>query len=130
MACEMGIMKRDFAPFKNIMFSVVYEAFKRLYPGKSCSCYWDVIEGDDGERRYGATAFMDGEAVVFVDVGLSVVNAVEIFAHELAHVAVGDIEGHGEAWENAFEAIYNKYEEVSDEMFPDLIKVNPKDGGE
>ena len=29
-------------PFKNDPFAMIYEAFKRLYPGKQCEIWWGV----------------------------------------------------------------------------------------
>ncbi len=48
---------------------------------------------------------------------LRVADAVEILAHELAHVAVGSDEEHGKAWEEAFDAIHNEFDRIGNEMF-------------
>jgi hypothetical protein len=47
-------------------------------------------------------------------------NAVEILAHELAHVVAGFEEGkddHGPAWETAFESIKQEYGRIGDALF-------------
>ena len=51
---------------------------------------------------------------------ISVNNAVEILAHELAHVVAGFEEGkddHGPEWEAAFESIKQEYGRIGDALF-------------
>ena len=86
------------SPFRNDPFSMVYKAFQNLYPGKECECYFEPdLKADDGDKAYG--------------------NATEIFAHELAHVAVGYDAEHGPEWDAAFDAILDEYNRIGDEMF-------------
>lgn len=100
-------------PFRNDMFALVWRAFKRLYPVKSqqiTAIEWaeNVFDGDD--EALGSTNFRpDGSVRVLISGQLPVIHATEIFAHELAHVAAGAEAEHGEAWENAFEAIHTEY---------------------
>lgn len=99
-------------PFQNDPFADVWQAFKNLYPGKECEVFWEtqIRESEDGHPVYGLTDFGDdGTVCVFIDAHLSVVDAVEILAHELAHVAVGIEAEHDERWDAAFEAIYQEY---------------------
>ena len=114
-------------PFGNDMFSMVYQAFKNLYPDKDCECEW---QADMGEGICGLTSFTeDGRVFVDISTRLTVLDAVEILAHELAHVAVGEKgeeDDHGEEWEHAFDAIHNEFDRIGDEMFPDegvVVKV-------
>ena len=108
-------------PFANDMIPVIWKAFKNLYPDKNCICYWDdrmTVSAKDGP--FGYTDFCDtGEIVVSVSPGLSVYDAAEVFAHELAHVAVGPEAEHGEKWKEAFDRIGDEYERISMEIFPD-----------
>lgn len=101
------------SPFVNDPFAMVWEAFKTLYPDKECECSWNPLledEEENGEPIYGYTHFGDdGTVLVCVGTGLPINHSVEIFAHELAHVAVGKDHEHDEAWEQAFEAIYQEY---------------------
>lgn len=122
---EMRDIKME-SPFVNDMFSMVYRAFKNLYPDKECECWWDVIDEKEGNKgAFGVTVFGDGGIHVIVDVRLRAADAVEVLGHELAHVAVGGNEEHGEEWEKAFYAIYEEYERVADEFFPGALKINP-----
>lgn len=110
------------SPFGNDPFSLVAKAFKNLYPDKEYIAYWDPnIYGDEPEdtpKPFGLTDFgEDGTVSVFVDPDISVTNAVEIFAHELAHVAVGISHDHDQAWEAAFNAIFVEYNRIATEMF-------------
>lgn len=104
-------------PFDNDMFSLIYQAFKGLYPEqeRSCVCYWTVepLKDNNGNEAYGCTTFSD-DGVVYVEVSakLQVINAIEILAHELAHVAVGSEANHGEEWEHAFDAILTEYNRI------------------
>ena len=109
-------------PFVNDMFSMVYQAFKNLYPDKECECQWqpEKMTDEDGAEVFGITTYGDnGEIFVDISAHLKVVDAVEILAHELAHVAVGADANHGKAWEDAFDAIHNEFNRIGDEMFDD-----------
>lgn len=85
--------------------------------------YWDPsLQPDEASKPvYGVTVFNDdGKVLVFVDAMISVNNAVEILAHELAHVVAGFEEGkddHGPEWEAAFESIKQEYGRIGDALF-------------
>ena len=106
------------SPFENDMFSLVYQAFRYLYPDTECQCQWlPEIKQEDGSPAYGVTTFSDdGHVFVEVSASLSVGDAVEVFAHELAHVAVGEAGGHGEEWDKAFNAIFREYARLGEEL--------------
>ena len=114
-------------PFYNDPLCFVWMAFQRLYPDKKCKVAYDAgITDDDGKRVYGLTTFCnDGEIFVTIDAGQAVCNAVETLAHELAHVAVGPEKDHDGAWKSAFDAIYDEYVKIGNELIPDceLVKV-------
>ena len=108
-------MQKRVTPFKNDPFSFAWKAFEELYPEKQCEVLWhpDIQSDNPEEPAYGFTEFCDdGVILVFVSSKLSVEDAAEILAHELAHVAVGVEQSHNDEWENAFEAIHKKYEEI------------------
>ena len=110
------------SPFVNDVFGMVWKAFKNLYPDKDCKCFWspDIRDTQDGEKCLGLTDFNEesGEVTVFIKPTIPVVDALEIFAHELAHVAVGVKHDHDAEWEKAFDNIFNEYNRLGDEMFP------------
>lgn len=100
--------------FVNDPFMMVYETFRKLYPDKDCRCFWT----DNLEDAYGATLFPDNSQMlpeVYISADLPVKHAVEILAHELAHVAVGADADHGEAWESAFGVIHREYCSINSE---------------
>ena len=97
------------SPFKNDPFAIVWQAFNELYPDKECKCYIAPKTGCDS--MCGLTIFNE-ETTVLINAELPVEYAVEILAHELAHVAAGVGHDHDEAWEKAFEDIYDKYHEI------------------
>ena len=119
-------------PFNNDIFSMIWIAFKNIFPDKECKCFWEpnIIEDEEGNKRLGLTDFNTetGEITVFVTPSLLVCDAAEIFAHELAHVAVGAEHEHDEVWEKAFDDIFEEYNRIGDEMFDRHDSVSVTDG--
>lgn len=115
-----GNIQPEIQVFDNDPFAMVWQAYRNLYPGRPCpSVEWCHIDDADPEtgKAWGYTVFTDdGEIAVFVSCDIKVQDAVEILAHELAHVAVGAEEDHGEKWEAAFEAIFQEYNRIGAEM--------------
>lgn len=112
------------SPFKNDPFALVWAAFKRLYPDRECLCELVPFTGKDEEGHdvYGMTTFAnDGRVVVMVTTTIPIDNAVEILAHELAHVAAEYDADHGERWKAAFDAICKEYFKVARELLPDMV---------
>ena len=103
------------------MFSIVYLAFKNLYPEKSAECEWvpELEPSEDGHEVFGVTTFSDDSVFVEISAKLPVVDAVEILAHELAHVAAGSDADHGPEWEAAFDAIFDEYNRLGYEFYPE-----------
>ena len=119
------------SPFGNDMFAMVWKAFKNQYPGRDCTCFWEpeIRYAEDGSEVYGLTDYNEetGEYTVFVNpTALNVSDAVEILAHELAHVAAGIDKGHGPEWEAAYDAIFEEYNRIGVEMFgkPEEVESN------
>lgn len=104
--------------FQNSPFEMLDKAFKNLYPDKSYIAYIDVdMKDEDGEKVYGCTQFQDNNTpIIFIDASLSIQNAIEIFAHELAHIAVGIDEEHSQKWEDAFELIFKEYSHIGEDL--------------
>ena len=111
--------EKNLIPFVNDMFALVFQAFKNLYPRKKCKCQWvPKITDENGRDVYGSTEYLVEERIFLVEISatLSVMNAVEVLAHELAHVAAGPDAEHGKEWEDAFDAIFEEYERLGLEM--------------
>jgi hypothetical protein len=108
-------------PFENDPFATVWEAFHNLWPNAECTIAWDGdIHDEDNEPVWGVTEFVDGDIPqIAINPSLEVWDAVEVLAHELAHVAVGIEAGHGESWWGAFDAIRQEYERIMREEHPD-----------
>lgn len=115
--------------FQNSPFNMLAIAFERLFPNVKCTAYLvpQIKDTETEETAYGFTDFNEesGEITIFVDSELSVQNAVEIFAHELAHAGVGIEHDHDEVWEKAFDDLFKEYNKIGDEMFPQM---DEKDG--
>ena len=105
--------------FENDPFEPTYQAFKELYPDKDAICFWVYeIKDHDGNAVHGVTDFADTDGgdleipKIFIDCNQSINEAGDILCHELAHVAVGFGHDHDEAWEEAYNAIYKRYEQI------------------
>lgn len=110
--------------FKNSPFEMLDMAFKRLFPDVKYTAYFetDIRDNADGNKVCGLTDFSDdGEITIFIDTDLSINNAVEIFAHELAHAGVGVAHDHDEVWEKAFDDLFEVYNRLGEEMFSSNI---------
>ncbi len=119
------LLRQRATPFENDPFSMVWIAFKNLYPDKECEVFWDQHQEDEHKEEYGFTSFpTDGstpQVLVFAEHPVNIQT--ETFAHELAHVAVGPEHEHDEVWEAAFDAIFKEYNRLGDLMF-----AKPEDG--
>lgn len=109
---------------KNSPFEMLDIAFKRLFPNVKYTAYFEpnIRDDENGEEVCGLTDFADGgEITIFIDTDLSINNAVEIFAHELAHAGVGVEHGHDEKWQKAFDDLFDEYNKIGDELFSSHI---------
>ena len=110
--------------FKNCPFQMLDICFKRLFPEVKYEAFFEpnIRDDENGNECCGLTDFDEnGKITIFVDVDLSINNAVEIFAHELAHAGVGVEHGHDEVWEKAFDDLFNEYNKLGEEMFGSKI---------
>lgn len=111
-------------PFANDPPAIVAMAFAELYPDKEFEAQiLPDIRDEDGVQVCGCTTFStDPGELPLVEISgqLPLVHVPEILAHELAHVAVGEVEEHGPEWEAAFAAINEKYDEIAVAMFGPL----------
>jgi hypothetical protein len=114
-------------PFINDMFSIFYKAFQNICPKyvleKSIQIQWvNDIEPIDGEEVSGVTRFVDdGTIEIEILTRQSITDAVETLIHELAHVIVGPIKEHGEAFHKICDALVEEYTRILDEDFNDCI---------
>lgn len=120
MAAITGAVQRgESMIFINSPFEILDEAFRSLYPDKKYrACIEEEVKDDEGNEAFGFTQFIKGETpVIAISAELSIRNATEIFAHELAHVAAGEGAGHGEEWEMEFQRIFDEYNRIGRERF-------------
>lgn len=99
-------------PFINDPMPMIFKAFRMLYPDAQVDeiYYEPGLKDEEGKEAFGYTNFADdGTVQIFVSADASIMNAAETLAHELAHCAVGEGNGHNEEWESAFSAIHEKY---------------------
>lgn len=106
--------------FKNCPFQMLDICFKRLFPAVKYKAYFEpnIRDDEDGNEVCGLTDFGDdGEITIFVDVDLSINDAVEIFAHELAHAGVGADHEHDDVWAKAFDDLFDEYNKLGEEIW-------------
>lgn len=125
-------------PFLNDPTAIVALAFSALYPGVDYIAQLvPELRDEGGNEAFGETCFPDDGStpVISISADAPISAGSELFAHELAHVAAGEEAGHGPEWEKAEEAIFSKYNEILETMFPDdpaEVSVTPHkvgDGG-
>lgn len=92
-------------------FDFIIKAAEKIKPDIKCFIQFDPTLPCP---PFGETCFCDnGDIIVSVGTKLKIEDALEILAHELAHVIVGQFHNHDEKWENVFEQIRKNYEEIS-----------------
>ncbi len=98
------------AVFKYDLFNILLDIFNTTYPEHDCVI--EFVQGmHDKEQAYGCTDYGD-PIIVSIDASLAVSDAIEIIAHELAHVVAGYHARHSDKWENVFTDInitFNAY---------------------
>ena len=118
-------MNNDSWIFKNSPFEILNIAFKRLFPNVKYNAYLEsnIEQYSDGDTIYGMTNFdSNGEITILIDSCLSINNATEIFAHELAHAGVGHKHEHDEVWKKAFDDLFNEYNKIGSELFSSEVE--------
>lgn len=110
--------------FVNSPFEILNEAFQNLYPDKKYrACIEPEMEDDKGNLVFGYTQFNKGETpIIAISAQLSISNATEVFAHELAHVAVGEEASHNKRWSEAFQKIRDEYNRIGYARFGEKEK--------
>ncbi len=87
--------------------ATVIQAFENLYPGKSTTVTFRVI---DDEPAAGFADFSArGKPQVVIDPRWPYISVLGILVHELAHVVAGLRAGHGKKWQAAQSAIHEEY---------------------
>lgn len=108
------------SPFANDPFALVALAFKNLYPEREYAAYFaPEVEDGSGGAACGVTNFPEDGSPPVVEVSgeIPIAAGVEIFAHELAHVATPEDREHGEAWKAAFDRIFEEYNRIAQDLF-------------
>ena len=116
-------------PFANDPPAIVAMAFAELYPDKEYDAQIvpDIMD-ENGVQVCGCTTFSsDPEELPLVEISgqLPLVHVPEILAHELAHIATGQVDEHGPEWEDAFKAINEKYDEIAVAIFGPFEEPQP-----
>lgn len=94
----------------NDPFTLILKIVKKKYPKLRAKIFF--VEPDEiSKGAFGHTFFpYDGSTPeILISVALPVVAAVDVFAHELAHLIIGPKGGHGQKWRNAFKWINQEY---------------------
>lgn len=106
--------------FINNPFNTLSQIIEENYPMAKCEIYI----GDsmtDGVDVFGCTLFpeetMNATPIIEIHYSLSIKDATEILAHELAHVIAGQHAKHNEEWERVFSHIHTEFQKKLDEQF-------------
>lgn len=98
-------------------FDLLLDAFNALYPDKYAEIYWtdkETLQADSGQKgALGITNYADEDRPttdILICADQTMVEAMDVLAHELAHVAVGFDAAHGEEFQSAYKAIFEKYD--------------------
>lgn len=107
------------SPFTNDPYAMLALAFERLYPDKKYEAFIGNVPPDpDGREGLGITHFYEEEdPEIIISQNLDMNHAVETLAHEMAHVAAGPSEKHGDKWVQAFDDLFREYNRMGQEMF-------------
>lgn len=100
--------------FINDPFYVLDKIFRDLYPNKDYIAQLAPhIEDENGIEVFGETCFPEsGLPVITISTRLTINDAIEVFAHELAHIAATLEVGHGAVWdeiETELQERFNNY---------------------
>lgn len=108
------------SPFKNDPFCILDKAFKKLYDKEYEAQIAPILHDEEGKEIFGQTILDEVMPVIEISANIPYQDMIEIFAHELAHVAVGETaEPHGIEWEHAFENIFQEYERIGKRFYED-----------
>ena len=105
--------------FENDPTAIVAAIVKEMYPNIHYRAQIvPELKDENGEEVYGETLFPDdgGVPLISISAQLPLIAVAEIFTHEIAHVVAGIGEEHGTAWEEAQSAIFERYNQVLDEL--------------
>jgi len=89
---------------------VIIDIFEQRHPKKKVIVQY--VQGmKEKADAYGETFFPNdgGIPIVSIDVEISIIGAIDVLAHELAHVAIGPDGKHGEKWDNEYTEINNSF---------------------
>lgn len=74
----------------------------------------DFVTGIDHKKFLGETCFADdGKIYVQVSINQTMIQIVDVLAHELAHVGAGPAADHGEKWQLEYDELNRRF---NDEM--------------
>ncbi len=95
----------------NNPFDTILSIFNKRHPGKQVEVMF-VDELYNHTFEYGVTIFPEDENGLFeieIDISTPIAKAVDVLAHELAHVAMGEDSFHGDNWYTEFSAINDEF---------------------
>lgn len=89
--------------------------FEKRYPDKNATL---VLAGDAEKRgNLGETYFGDdGKVFIQINIEQTLPQILDIVAHELAHLAAGPEEDHGDKWQGIYDWLFNEWDSHIEEQ--------------
>ena len=100
-------MIKFYNPFQDVIEAAISISKKNL---KKCTIQFDPKLANGDNYPHGETIFQkDNKIIIAISSKLSIENALEVLAHELAHAIVGYDDKHRYKWKKAFLKIHKEY---------------------
>jgi len=100
-------------------FMTLIDIFEKHHPGVSAEV--KIVLGLKVQAgAYGAIFFPNNgtRPIISIDADASIAGAVEVLAHEFAHLVVGEQAGHGKSWGKVFDQIWEDFNKRLTEQHP------------
>lgn len=105
------------SPFRNDPFVMLAEIFDQIYPNHPYDAYLisEHLCDEDGTECYGVTNFPEDGSTpeIILCTHIPYESVIEIFAHELAHLATSDAEDeHGIEFEEVCSTLNKEFDKI------------------
>lgn len=97
-------------PFENDLFAIMYDTFSKMHPHHPDFYTQWALSDEFADDDNGYCEWRDdGTIVISISMGNTVEEALEVFAHELSHVAVGYDHDHDDDFNSEYENLMDAF---------------------